>query len=56
MIEATSSAGEQALNQLLADPQVEEVMINGPHKAFVIANGRKAAHELAFRMTRNCGR
>ncbi|MBA3944827.1 MAG: CpaF family protein [Herpetosiphonaceae bacterium] len=48
MIEAMNSVGEQALNQLLADPQVEEVMINGPHKAFVIANGRKVAHQLGF--------
>lgn len=40
---------EQALAQLLADPQIEEIMINGPQKTFVISGGRKYAHNLGFR-------
>lgn len=48
MTEATPLAGEQALATLLSDPQVEEVMINGPHKAFVIRGGRKIAKQLGF--------
>lgn len=39
---------EQALAQILADPQVEEVMLNGPHKAFVISGGRKLSHDFGF--------
>lgn len=41
-------ASEEGLEALLADPTVEEVMINGPEKTFVISAGRKVRHELRF--------
>ena len=44
----THSTPQERLGALLADPQVEEVMINGPQKAFVISHGRKARHDLGF--------
>src|SRR4051812_16811182 len=43
------SPGQERLLALLADPQVEEVMINGPRKAFVISGGRKTRSDLGFR-------
>jgi pilus assembly protein CpaF len=39
---------EQTLTHLLADPLVEEVMINGPDKVFVISGGRKVRHDLGL--------
>jgi pilus assembly protein CpaF len=48
MTQASQLVGEQALAALLSDPQVEEVMINGPRKAFVIRGGRKISQELGF--------
>jgi pilus assembly protein CpaF len=38
----------ERLEALLGDSSVEEVMINGPHKAFVISGGRKTRHDLGF--------
>lgn len=47
MIEATRT-GAQSLAVMIADPRVEEIMINGPDKAFVIAGGRKERFDLGF--------
>jgi pilus assembly protein CpaF len=49
MTQAPSQSPQHQLAALLADPRIEEVMINGPHKAFVISGGRKRRVELQFR-------
>src|SRR3712207_6618364 len=45
---AVAPASAERLHDLLADPTVEEVMINGPDKTFVISGGRKVRHDLHF--------
>ncbi len=48
MATAMNASPAERLGALLADPKVEEVMINGPHRAFVISGGRKSRHDLGF--------
>lgn len=48
MTQAAVGSGEQRLMALLADPSIEEIMINGPRKTFVISGGRKTCHDLGF--------
>jgi pilus assembly protein CpaF len=42
------SQGASRLQAMLADTNVEEIMINGPDKAFVISGGRKTRYDLHF--------
>lgn len=48
MIETQPSSAKHDLASLIVDPRVEEIMINGPHKAFVISGGVKSRVELGF--------